>query len=121
MSGSVIDYRGKELSAFQLKRIIRAMSQQHTSPITAYLSDVFISSECAVGKVFGQEHIGSHKHYTHGHLMKTMPIYDLRKSGRYWVITTRCGVYVLTSFKRTTGRPSLRALIAVADPPDAHF
>ncbi len=114
----IIEYHVKEFSDFQLKRIGRAMAQQYPVPITAYLSDVFISSECAVGIVFGHNDPGPHEQHADGHILQTAPIYELRRFGRFWVAFTNSGNYVLATFKRGLGRRSLRALIAVADKPD---
>lgn len=114
----VIQYHVKELSDFQLKRIDRAMVQKYPVPITAYLSDVFISSECAVGIVFGHNDPGPFEQHADGHILQTTPIYELRKFGRFWVASTNSGNYVLATFKRGLGRRSLRALITVADKPD---
>ncbi|MCO7534918.1 MULTISPECIES: hypothetical protein [Pseudomonas] len=114
MSDQVKEYEGEELSTFQLKRVIRAMAQKYPMPITAYLSDVVISSDCALGVVFGQPIQGRGQHLR-GYALGTKPIYTLSKIGRYWVISSKCGNYVLTSFRRGIGRESLRALIATAD------
>ncbi|MGO3986492.1 hypothetical protein ABI582_19185 [Pseudomonas sp. SAS7] len=114
----VIEYHVKEFSDFQLKRIARAMAQQYPVPITAYLSDVFNSSECAAGIVFGHNDPGPYEQHANGHILQTAPIYELRKFGRFWVVFTNSGNYVLASFKGDLGRRSLRALIAAADKPD---
>lgn len=66
----VIEYHVKELSDFQLNRIARAMAQQYPVPITAYLSDVFISSECAAGIVFGHNDPGPHEQHADGHICR---------------------------------------------------
>lgn len=108
----VIEYHIKELSDFQLKRILRAMAFRYQSPITGYLSDAFITSECAVGIVFGHIDPGQFEQRSNGHILQTSRIEHLKKVGRYWVITTADGRFVLTSFKRGLGRASLRALIA---------
>ncbi|MFG0528988.1 hypothetical protein ACF8FB_01375 [Pseudomonas sp. yb_2] len=111
----VIEYHVKEFSDFQLKRIGRAMAQQYPVPITAYLSDVFISSERAIGIVFGHNDPGPYEQHADGHILQTAPIYELRRFGRFWVASTNSGNYVLATFKRDLGRRSLRGLIAVAD------
>ncbi|EPJ8753581.1 hypothetical protein [Pseudomonas putida] len=108
----IMEYHFKELSDFQLKRITRAMAQQYLLPITAYLSDVFIASECAVGIVFGHTEPGQFEQRADGHILQTTRIEHLKKVGRYWVITTEKGRFVLTTFKRGLGRASLQALIA---------
>ncbi|NIF29337.1 hypothetical protein F3J44_23595 [Pantoea sp. Tr-811] len=115
----VIEYHVKEFSDFQIKRIACAMVQKYPVPITAYLSDVFISSECAAGIVFGHNDPGPYEQHADGHILQTAPIYELRKFGRFWVAFTKSGNYVLATFKRGLGRRSLRALIASADKPDS--
>ncbi len=54
MTDEIVRYPGEEPSIFQLTRIIQAMGQQYSVPITAYLSDVEILNDCAVGVVVGQ-------------------------------------------------------------------
>lgn len=117
MSDGIKKQCGMELSAFQLKRMIRAMARNHTVPIRAYLGDVVIASDCAVGVVIGQA-VPSHGHYAGGCALQTEPIYTLSKTGRFWMASTREGNYVLTSFNREVGRASLRALIGTADSSD---
>ncbi|MNJ55652.1 hypothetical protein D3C77_511590 [compost metagenome] len=107
-----IEYHCKRLSDFQLTRILRAMAYKYSPPVTAYLSDVFITSECAAGIVFGHTDPGALEQRADGHILQTSPIKHLKKVGCYWVITTAEGRYVLTSFKIGIGRASLRALIA---------
>lgn len=48
-----VELHGKRLTDFHLKRIAQADAQPFEEPITAYLSDVFISSFSAIGVVFG--------------------------------------------------------------------
>lgn len=106
-----IQYHCKNLSDFQLTRIIRAMAYKYSPPITAYLSDVFITSECAAGIVFGHTDPGPLEQRADGHILQTSRIEHLKRVGRYWVITAAEGKFVLTSFKPGLGRASLRALI----------
>ncbi|WP_176514780.1 hypothetical protein [Pseudomonas faucium] len=114
----VIEYHVKELSDFQLKRIDRAMAQKYPVPITAYLSDVFISSERVVGIVFGHNAPGPYEQHADGHILQSTPVCELQKFGRFWVASTNSGNYVLATFKKDLGRASLRALIEVADKPE---
>ncbi len=118
MTDEIIRYPGEEPSIFQLTRIIQAMGQQYPVPITAYLSDVEISNDCAVGVVVGQIVPGLIEKRTGAYLLTTTPIFLLFRVGRFWVVDTKAGNFVLTSFKRGAGRKSLRALIATADQPD---
>lgn len=95
------------------------MAQTYDVPISAYLGNVFISSECAVGVVFGQGNPGAAELHVTGYILQTMPIFELRKVGRFWVASTNCGEYVLSSFERTSGRAELRAMLATADAREA--
>lgn len=106
-----IEYHCTSPSDFQLKRIIRAMAYKYSPPVTAYLSDVFITSECAAGIVFGHVDLGHLEQRADGHILQTSRIEHLKRVGRYWVVTTAEGRFVLTSFKRGLGRASLRVLI----------
>ncbi|MCI0911810.1 hypothetical protein [Pseudomonas putida] len=119
MADEILRYAGEEPSIFQLTRIIQAMGQQYPVPITAYLSDVEISNDCAVGVVVGQIVPGLIEKRTGAYLLTTMPIFLLFRVGRFWGVDTKAGNFVLTSFKRGTGRKSLRALITSADQPNA--
>ena len=106
-----IEFHGKKLSDFQLKRIIRAMDQPYSAPVTAYLSDVFISSSKAVGVVVGHAKKGPYERYSDGHIIQTSDIQSVRKEGRFWTVTTQTEEYVIASFQRDMGRRSFRALI----------
>ncbi|HDS1699032.1 MULTISPECIES: hypothetical protein [unclassified Pseudomonas] len=119
MTDEIMSYPGEEPSIFQLTRIIQAMAQQYPVPITAYLSDVEISNECAVGVVVGQIVPGLIEKRTGAYLLTTTPIFSLFRVGRFWVVDTKAGNFVLTSFKRGAGRKSLRAFITSADQPEA--
>lgn len=119
MTDEIISYPGEEPSILQLTRIIQAMGQQYPVPITAYLSDVEISNDCAVGVVVGQMVPGLIERRTGAYLLTTTPIFSLIRVGRFWVVDTKAGNFVLTSFKRGAGRKSLRTLIATSDESDA--
>ncbi|MDP9522113.1 hypothetical protein [Pseudomonas putida] len=119
MTDEIISYPGEEPSILQLTRIIQAMGQQYPVPITAYLSDVEISNDCAVGVVVGQIVPGLIERRTGAYLLTTPPVFSLIRVERFWVVVTKAGNFVLTSFKRGAGRKSLRALMATSDQPDA--
>ncbi|MEN5033910.1 MULTISPECIES: hypothetical protein [Pseudomonas] len=119
MTDEIISYPGEEPSILQLTRIIQAMGQQYPMPITAYLSDADISNDCAVGVVVGQIVPGLIERRTGAYLLTTPPVFSLIRVERFWVVVTKAGNFVLTSFKRGAGRKSLRKLIATSDDPDA--
>ena len=83
MTDEIIRYPGEEPSIFQLTRIIQAMGQQYPVPITAYLSDVEISNDCAVGVVVGQIVPGLIEKRTGAYLLTTTPSFLLFRVGRF--------------------------------------
>lgn len=109
-----VELHGKRLSEFHLRRIAQAHDQEYTAPITAYLSDVFISSYTAVGVVFGHERSDQFGRFADGHLMCTSDIRFARKEGKFWVLTTLNSRYVVASFKKQDGRASLKSFLRSA-------
>lgn len=108
------ELHGKRLTEFHLKRVSHAYDQAYSAPITAYLSDVFISSCSAVGIVFGHERADQFGRFEDGHLMRTSDIRFARKEGRFWVLTTMRSRYVVASFKKEVGRASLQTYLRSA-------
>ncbi|MCE1004975.1 hypothetical protein [Pseudomonas sp. NMI1173_11] len=110
-----IEFHSRSQTELQLRRIEHAMRQTYPVPIAGFLSDVFFSSQRAVGIVFGHIDPGVYEQRADGHILQTAAICRLWKQGRFWVATTEEGRYVLTSFMRDVGRKSLRVLIEKAE------
>ncbi|EPL16079.1 hypothetical protein [Pseudomonas sp. CF161] len=106
-----VELHGKRLTDFHLKRIVQADAQSFEERITAYLSDVFISSSSAIGVVFGHRQRDELGRFADGHFVRTSEICSARKEGKFWVITTMNSRYVLASFKRGVGRASLKTFL----------
>jgi hypothetical protein len=106
-----VELHGKRLTDFHLKRIAQADAQLFEEPITAYLSDVFISSCTAIGVVFGHKKRDQLGRFADGHFVRTSEICFARKEGKFWVLTTMSSRYVVASFKRGYGRASLRTFL----------
>jgi hypothetical protein len=106
-----IELHGKRLTDFHLKRIAQADAQLFEEPITAYLSDVFISSCTAIGVVFGHDKHDQLGRFADGHFVRTSEICFARKEGKFWVLTTMNSRYVVATFKRGYGRASLRTFL----------
>jgi hypothetical protein len=101
-----VELHSKRLSDFHLRRIIRARKHAYERPITAYLSDVFVAAESAVGVVYGHVDQGPYGRYADGRFLRTSDIRYVQKEGRFWVLTTLDSRYVVASFKRDDGRAS---------------
>lgn len=106
-----VEFHGKRLTDFHLNRIAQADAQAFKEPITAYLSDVFISSCSAIGVVFGHKKRDQHGRFADGHFVRTSEICFARKEGRFWVLSTMNSRYVVASFKRGYGRASLKTFL----------
>jgi hypothetical protein len=106
-----VELHGKRLTDFHLTRIVRAEAQSFDEPITAYLSDVFVSSCTAIGVVFGHKKREEVGRFADGHFVRTSEICFARKEGKFWVLTTLNSRYVVASFKRGIGRTSLKTFL----------
>ncbi|MCE0881711.1 hypothetical protein LU679_21490 [Pseudomonas putida] len=106
-----IQFHGRDFTDFQLKRLIQAKSHGFPAPVTAYLSDVFLASSCAVGVVFDHQDEGPYGRYSDGNYFQTSKLVSLSKEGRFWVATAESGRYVIATFKREMGRASLRSFL----------
>lgn len=106
-----VEFYSKELSNFQLCRLERANLRKYTVPITAFISDAFIAEDTCLGVSF--DHVGQGDAYrpADGGLLRTGKIQRAWKEGRYWLLQTQNGNYVLGSFLRDFGRRSFRDLL----------
>jgi alpha-glucosidase (family GH31 glycosyl hydrolase) len=112
----LLELHSRRLTDFQIRRIIRASDCTYEQPITAYLSDVFVSGSIAYGVVYGHTNKCEFGRFADGHFMHTSSIRFVKKEGRFWVITTMNSRYVVASFQRLTGRPSFKAFMQSAAP-----
>lgn len=106
-----VELHSKSLTDFQLRRIVRASEYVYDAPITACLSDVFVSNGVAVGVVFGHTEVDRLGRFADGHLMRTSKIRHAKKEGRFWVLTTMDSRYLIASFMKGEGRRSFRAFM----------
>nr|WP_283188613.1 hypothetical protein [Pseudomonas sp. PMCC200344] len=106
-----VELHSKRLTDFQLSRIVRASEHIYDAPITASLSDVFVSNGVAVGVVFGHTRVDRHGRFADGHLMRTSSIRNAKKEGRFWVLTTMNSRYLVASFMKGEGRASFRSFL----------
>lgn len=96
---------------FHEKRLEQAKAQSYDTPVTAFLSDVFILTESAVGLTFGHTKKTGLGKFDDGHMIHTSYIVNARKQGRFWVLTTLNSTYVVTSIKPGIGRHSFKNLL----------
>jgi hypothetical protein len=101
-----VELHGKDVSEFQLVRLVRASHRKYSVPITAFISDAFIAEDTCVGVSF--DHSEKHEAYrkADGAILRTGKIHTARKEGRFWLLETRDGNYIVGSFMRDVGRQS---------------
>ncbi|QKG67116.1 hypothetical protein HP062_16880 [Pseudomonas sp. B14-6] len=109
-----VELHSKRLTDFQLRRIVRASEHVYDAPITACLSDVFVSNGVAVGVVFGHTKVDRFGRFADGHFMRTSSIRYAKKEGRFWVLTTLNSRYLVASFKKGGGRATFRSFLQLA-------
>lgn len=111
-----LELHEKRHTDFHQKRIERAQAQGYDKPVTAFLSDVFITYSAAVGVTFGHKnHNAFTGRFADGHRIRTSDVQRAEKQGRFWVLTTLNSTYVVASFKREIGRESLRTFLSSAN------
>ncbi|MFK7608479.1 MULTISPECIES: hypothetical protein [Pseudomonas] len=110
-----LEFHSKELSDFQLSRLVRASLRKYTVPITAFIIDALIAGDTCLGVSFDYSQKDDAYHRADGSILRTGKIQSARKEGRFWLLETQDGNYVIASFKRDLGRASFRKLIESAD------
>ncbi|MCY1298174.1 hypothetical protein D9M68_424260 [compost metagenome] len=90
------------------KRLKEAMSHDFDEPVTGYLTHARIVSASGLGFVYGHVRADVFGRFADGHLIRTSDVRCARKEGQFWVLTTLNSRYVVVSFKKNEGRPSLQ-------------
>jgi hypothetical protein len=101
-----VEFYGKDVSDFQLGRLVRASSRKYTVPIRAFISDAVIAEDTCLGISFGHSARDDACRNADGTILRTEKIHCARKEGRFWLLETRDGNYIVGSFMRDVGRQS---------------
>ena len=89
------------------RRLQEALSCPFMAPITAYLTDVLISSCCVVGVIHHDERLAKRGPFPDGQCIRTSDIHRVSREGRFWVIQTASqSRYVDVSFHADGGKRS---------------
>lgn len=110
-----VEIHGKDVSDFQLSRLVRASHRKYSVPITAFISDAFIADDTCVGVSFdhAEKHAGYRK--VDGAILRTGKIHTVRKDGRFWLLEAQDGNYVICSFMRDIGRGSFLQFLSTGE------
>jgi hypothetical protein len=106
-----VEFHSKYLSDFQLSRLVQACLRKYTVAITAFISDAVIIEDRCLGVFF--DHLQHDDAYqtVNGGIIRTEKIQRAWKEGRFWLLETREGSYLVGSFKRGGGRRSFLELL----------
>ncbi|WP_324741255.1 hypothetical protein [Pseudomonas veronii] len=106
-----LEFHSKYLSDFQLSRLVQASLRKYIVPITAFISDAVIIEDRCLGVSF--DHFPHDDAYrtANGGIIRTEKIQRAWKEGRFWLLETREGNYLVGSFKRGGGRRSFLELL----------
>ncbi|WP_415264260.1 hypothetical protein [Pseudomonas serbica] len=106
-----VEFHSKYLSDFQMSRLVQASLRKYTVPITAFISDAVIIDDRCLGVSF--DHLQQDDAYrtANGGIIRTEKIQRVWKEGRFWLLETREGNYLVGSFKRGGGRRSFLELL----------
>jgi hypothetical protein len=106
-----VEFHSKYLSDFQMGRLVQASLRKYTVAITAFISDAVIIDDRCLGVSF--DHLQQDDAYrtANGGIVRTEKIQRAWKEGRFWLLETREGNYLVGSFKRGGGRRSFLELL----------
>jgi len=89
------------------RRLQEALHTPFAMPVTAYLTDVLISSCCAVGVIHHDARPAKRGVFPGGHRVRTSDIHSVSREGRFWVIRTASqSRYVVVTFHAEGGKRS---------------
>lgn len=110
-----VEFHSKYLSDFQLSRLVQASLRKYTVVITAFISDAVIIEDRCLGVFF--DHLQEDGTYrtVNGGIICTTKIQKAWKEGRFWLLETGEGNYLVGSFKRGGGRRNFLELIRWGD------
>lgn len=106
-----LQFHSKDVSDFQMSRLVRASLRKYSVPITAFISDAMIVEDTCLGVSFDHSEQDDAYHRADGSILRTGKIQSARKEGRFWLFETQDGNYVIGSFMRDVGRRSFLDLL----------
>jgi len=110
LSTILIPESSRSISSYAERQLTHALKANYPIPVTGFLVDAFVIANAAVGISYQHARRESTGRFADGHLIRTSDIVELRHSDGRWLIKTRNSLYVVVTFKRHVGLPSLMAL-----------
>ncbi|UUC81720.1 hypothetical protein NPN27_12025 [Stutzerimonas stutzeri] len=110
LSTILIPESSRSISSYAERQLAHALKANYPIPVTGFLVDAFVIANAAIGISYQHARRESTGRFADGHLIRTSDILELRHSDGRWFIKTRNSLYVVVTFKRHVGLPSLMAL-----------
>ncbi|WP_454910744.1 hypothetical protein [Stutzerimonas chloritidismutans] len=110
MNTTLIPETHRSISPYAKRQLAHALKSNYPVSVTGFLVDAFVIANAAVGISYQHARRESTGRFADGHLIRTSDIVELRHSDGRWFIKTRNSLYVVVTFKRHVGLPSLMAL-----------
>ncbi|KVV03108.1 MULTISPECIES: hypothetical protein [unclassified Pseudomonas] len=110
-----LEFHSKDVSDFQMSRLVRASLRKYSVPIIAFISDATIIDDTCLGVSFGHSERDDAHHRADGSILRTGKIQFARKEGRFWLLETQDGNYVIGGFKRGGGRMSFLKFLCTGE------
>ncbi|MRK21536.1 hypothetical protein [Pseudomonas sp. JG-B] len=101
-------------SPYAVRRLAEAKRFPYTEPVTAYLTQAFITACCCIGVVHHHVRNDIWGRFADGHRIRTSDIQGVTREGGFWVLrTVNQSRYVVVTFHRHGGRQSLKAFLRI--------
>ncbi|CEG52164.1 conserved hypothetical protein [Stutzerimonas xanthomarina] len=110
LNTTLIPETHRSISPYAKRQLAYALKSSYPVPVTGFLVDAFVIANAAVGISYQHARRESTGRFADGHLIRTSDIIGLRRSDDRWLIKTVNSLYVVVTFKRHVGLPSLMAL-----------
>jgi hypothetical protein len=110
LSTELVPQAPRVISSYARRHLANALKADYPMPVTGYLVDAFVVANAAVGIVYRHALRDGTGRFADGHLIRTSDILNIRQFKGRWLIRTQNSVYMVVTFKRHVGKPSLVAL-----------
>lgn len=110
LNTTLIPETSRSISPYAKRQLAKALKANYPVRVTGFLVDTFVIANAAVGITYKHARRESTGRFADGHLIRTSDIVDLRRSDDRWLIKTVNSLYVVVTFKRHVGLPSLMTL-----------
>ena len=110
LNSILIPETSRSISPYAKQQLAQALKVTYPVPVTAFLVNVYVIANAAVGIVYRDVRSDATGRFNDGHLIRTSDIVELSQIDGRWLIKTVNSLYVVATFKRHVGRPSLMTL-----------